>query len=205
MLIQGFCCNIETAGQLLAESELILLSFILHNWLLISTNNLKTTPMDTELTQFSFLWLLAREILVGTALLLVVLIFHGSAINHVIMRFERQTTNNLAYKAYNWIFIHFYVAFIFIALIHIFEVLIWAFFLLKLGLISNVLLAVIFSGSCYTTVGFATDNLPYGWRTLAFFITFTGLFSLAWTTSAMIGMTNIYREAWKAKYLRGHH
>lgn len=163
------------------------------------------TPMDTALTQFSFLWLLVREILVGTALLLVVLIFHGGAINHVIMRFERLTTNNLALKEYNWVFIHFYGVFIFIALIHIFEVLIWAFFLVKLDLVGNALIAIIFSGSCYTTVGFATDNLPHGWKTIAFFIAFTGLFSLAWTTSAMIGMTNIYREAWKAKYLRRNH
>lgn len=161
--------------------------------------------MDTALTQFSFLWLLVREILVGTGLLLVVLIFHGSAINHVIMRFERQTTNNLAHKDYNWIFIHFYGTFIFIVLIHISEVLIWAFFLMKLDLVSNALLAIIFSGSCYTTVGFATDNLPHGWKTIAFFIAFTGLFSLAWTTSAMIGMTSIYKEAWRAKYLRRAH
>ena len=135
--------------------------------------------MNTELTQFPFLWPLIKEILVGTVLLLVVLIFHGSAINHVIMRFERQTTNNL--------------------------VLIWAFFLMMLGLISDALIAIIFSGSCYTTVGFAPDNLPHGWKSLAFFIAFTGLFSLAWTTSVMIGMTNIYRQAWRAKYERVRH
>lgn len=161
--------------------------------------------MNTELTQFPFFWLLVREILVGTVLLLVVLIFHGSAINHVIMRFERQTTNNLALKEYNWVFIHFYGAFIYIALIHILEVLIWAYFLIQLDLMSDALMAIIFSGSCYTTVGFASDNLPHGWKSLAFFIAFTGLFSLAWTTSVMIGMTNIYRQAWRAKYERVRH
>jgi hypothetical protein len=161
--------------------------------------------MNTALTQFPILWLLVREILIGTALLLIVLIFHGSAINHVIMRFERQTTNNLALKKFNWVFVHFYGAFIFIVLIHIFEVLIWAFFLIKLDLIGDALIAIIFSGSCYTTVGFATDNLPRGWKSLAFFIAFTGLFSLAWTTSVMIGMTNIYRQAWRAKYERVRH
>jgi hypothetical protein len=161
--------------------------------------------MNTELIQFPFFWLLVREILVGTVLLLVVLIFHGSAINHVIMRFERQTTNNLALKEYNWVFIHFYGAFIYIALIHILEVLIWAYFLIQLDLMSDALMAIIFSGSCYTTVGFASDNLPHGWKSLAFFIAFTGLFSLAWTTSVMIGMTNIYRQAWRAKYERVRH
>ena len=160
--------------------------------------------MNSLMTQYPILWPLTKEILVGTALLIVVLIFHGSAINHVIMRFERQTTNNLALKAYNWVFVHFYGAFIFIALIHILEVLIWACFLMMLGLINDVLTSIIFSGSCYTTVGFAPDDLPHGWKSLAFFIAFTGLFSLAWTTSAMINMTNIYRDAWRAKYLSRH-
>jgi hypothetical protein len=68
----------------------------------------------------------------------------------------------------------------------------------------NVVAAIIFSGSCYTTVGFAPDSLPFGWKSLAFFIAFTGLFSLAWTTSVMINMTNVYRQAWSAKYKNKH-
>ena len=161
--------------------------------------------MNTLLNQYPFLFPLLKEILVGTALLLVVLIFHGSAINHVIMRFERITTKNLANQQYNWVFYHFYFAFNSIALIHIFEVLLWAAFLMMLGLMGDALSAIIFSGSCYTTVGFAPDSLPYGWKSLAFFIAFTGLFSLAWTTSVMINMTNVYRQAWRAKYERKHH
>jgi hypothetical protein len=160
--------------------------------------------MNTLLNQYPFLFPLLKEILVGTALLLVVLIFHGSAINHVIMRFERITTKNLANQQYNWVFYHFYFAFNSIALIHIFEVLLWAAFLMILGLMGDALSAIIFSGSCYTTVGFAPDSLPYGWKSLAFFIAFTGLFSLAWTTSVMINMTNVYRQAWRAKYERKH-
>ena len=76
---------------------------------------------------------------------------------------------------------------------------------MMLGLMGDALSAIIFSGSCYTTVGFAPDSLPYGWKSLAFFIAFTGLFSLAWTTSVMINMTNVYRQAWRAKFERKHH
>jgi len=142
---------------------------------------------------------------VGTFLLLIVLAYHGSAINKVTMRFDRLTDNNIANKQYSWVFFHFYFAFISIALIHMFEVLLWAIFLRLLGLMDNTLMAIIFSGSCYTTVGFAPDSLPWGWKSLAFFIAFTGLFSLAWTTSAMINMTNVYRQAWRAKYELRHH
>jgi hypothetical protein len=161
--------------------------------------------MNTFFSQYPFLLPLIKEIMVGTALLLLVLIYHGSAINHVIMRFDRITKKNLANQHYNWVFFHFYVAFNSIALIHIFEVLLWACFLMALGLMGDALSAIIFSGSCYTTVGFAPDALPQGWKSLAFFIAFTGLFSLAWTTSVMINMTNVYRQAWTAKYDRKHH
>jgi len=160
--------------------------------------------MSALINQYPFLLPLLKEIFVGTVLLLIVLIYHGIAINHVIVKFERLTTKNLTLEQYNWVFFHFYVAFNSIALIHMFEVLLWALFLLMLGLISDPLTAIIFSGSCYTTVGFAADSLPHGWKSLAFFIAFTGLFSLAWTTSVMINMTNVYKQALRAKEANKH-
>jgi len=146
---------------------------------------------------FAFLFL---DIICGLVGLTVILIFHGSALNHILMRFERLTNTNLEKKQHNRIFFHFYVAFIFFALIHISEIFIWAGILLSLGLILDPVQAILFSGSCYTTVGFVTDILPMGWKSMAFFIAFTGLFSLAWTTSVMIGMTALYKEAWHLKY-----
>ncbi len=117
------------------------------------------------------------------------------------MRFERLTNHCLIEKKYNRIFFHFYLSFILIAVVHIFEVLLWGMFLFRLDLIENPIDALLFAGSCYTTVGFVADILPVGWKSLAFFIAFTGLFSLAWTTSIMIGMTTIYKEAWQLKHV----
>ncbi|WP_197712355.1 hypothetical protein [Polynucleobacter necessarius] len=71
------------------------------------------------------------------------------------------------------------MAFIVIALIHISEIFIWTAFLLWLKLIPNSIDAIMFAGSCYTTVGFVTDILPLGWKSMAFFIAFSGLFSVA--------------------------
>jgi hypothetical protein len=132
----------------------------------------------------------------------IVLIFHGTGINHLIMRFERKTDANLNLNQYNRVFAHFYATFLFIAIVHICEIVLWCFYLLILGLVEDPLQAMLFAGSCYTTVGFINDILPVGWKTLAFFIAFTGLFSLAWTTSVMIGMTNTYKAAWNLKYGR---
>lgn len=146
---------------------------------------------------------LLKETLTGLIGMVIVLIFHGTCINHIIMRFETRTTINLKKGQYNWVFTHFYSSFFFIALVHISEIILWCFFLLGLGLMSDGIEALIFAGSCYTTVGFVSDVLPFGWKSLAFFIAFTGLFSLAWTTSVMIGMTNAYKAAWNLKYKRG--
>lgn len=148
---------------------------------------------------------LVIEIFWGTLGLILILVFHGSAINHVIMRFERLSKKNLAAKKYNWVFSHFYTAFIFIALIHIAEIAIWAVFILRMHLMEDGVAALLFSGSCYTTVGFIQDILPVGWKSLAFFISFSGLFSFAWTTSVMIVMTTSYKDAWNLKYVPHQH
>jgi hypothetical protein len=145
---------------------------------------------------------LVTDIFFGILGLTIILIFHGIGINHVIMKFDRRTKLNLNQGQYNRVFFHFYSAFIFIALIHICEIVLWTLYLFGLQLMDNGVQALIFAGSCYTTVGFAADTLPDGWKSLAFFIAFSGLFSLAWTTSAMIGMTNAYKAAWNLKYIR---
>ena len=143
---------------------------------------------------------LIRDALCDIFGLILVLFFHGSAINFIMLRFERFTNQNLKAKQYNRVFFHFYSAFFFIALVHITEIIIWTLFILSLGLMDDGIQTLLFVGSSYTTVGFVGDILPMGWKSLAFFVSFTGLFSIAWTTSTMIGMTNSYKAAWNLKH-----
>jgi len=143
---------------------------------------------------------LLRDTFYGILGLILVLLFHGSGINYIMLRFERLTIGNLKLKQYNRVFFHFYASFFFIALIHIVEIVIWTFYIMALNLMDNGIQTLLFVGSCYTTVGFVEDILPTGWKSLAFFISFSGLFAVAWTTSAMIGMTNSYKAAWNLKH-----
>jgi hypothetical protein len=143
---------------------------------------------------------LIRDAFCGIVGLIIILFFHGGGINFVIMRFEKFTNQNLKNKQFNRVFFHFYLSFLFIALIHLTEIFIWAIYITQLKLIDNGIQALMFVGSCYTTVGFVPDILPSGWKSLAFFISFSGLFSIAWTTSGMIGMTNSYKAAWNLKH-----
>ena len=155
--------------------------------------------MINVLSEFTFLPLM-RDAAVGIACLISILIFHGSAINHVYMRFERLTRQNLNLGEYNRVSFHFYITFVFIAMLHLLEIVFWAIFIIRLDLMSQPLEALLFAGSCYTTVGFESDTLKEGWKSFAFFISFSGLFSLAWTTSIMIPMTTTYKKAWNQKY-----
>ncbi len=143
---------------------------------------------------------LIRDTCYGVFGLLLILLFHGSAINYIMLRFERFTNSNLKLKQYNRVFFHFYFSFFFIALVHITEIVIWTLYIITLNLMDDAIQALLFVGSCYTTVGFVEDILPAGWKSLAFFISFSGLFSVAWTTSAMITMTNSYKAAWNLKH-----
>jgi hypothetical protein len=153
----------------------------------------------TAYSEFPFL-LLARDSAWGIFFLICILIFHGSAINHVFMRFERLTQQNLKLRQHNRVFYHFYATFVLLAMFHLLEILFWSVFIIALGLLKDPIEAILFSGSCYTTVGFESDNLMDGWKSFAFFISFSGLFSLAWTGSIMIGMTTTYKSAWDQKY-----
>lgn len=145
---------------------------------------------------------LVTDIFCGILGLLAILVFHGTCINHVIMKFDKKTKYCFSVGKYKSVYFHFYLTFIFIALIHISEIVLWTFYLFALQLVNDGIQALVFVGSCYTTVGFASDTLPVGWKSLAFFIAFSGLFSLAWTTSVMIGMTEAYKTAWNLRHSR---
>lgn len=147
-------------------------------------------------TEF-FLLLLFRDFLIGILGLTAILIFHGSCLIRIIHRFELLEAKYLKKGQFYRILLNFYLTFIGIAMIHIFEITLWAFGINVFGLIESPVDALIFAGSCYTTVGFVEDIMPIGWKFLAFFISFSGLFTLAWTTSSMVGVIGSHKDMWK--------
>lgn len=83
---------------------------------------------------------------------------------------------------------HFVLAVLMMSLMQLGSILIWTAALYATGLIQDIRLALLFSGSCYTTLGIFADILPKGWQSVAFYISFSGLFSFAMATSSMISM-----------------
>jgi hypothetical protein len=86
---------------------------------------------------------------------------------------------------------HFVLAVLMMSLMQLGSILIWTIALYATGLIQDIRLALLFSGSCFTTLGIFADILPKGWQSVAFYISFSGLFSFAIATSSMISMLGI--------------
>ncbi len=68
---------------------------------------------------------------------------------------------------------------------HLLQIYIWGMALVWSGAESNPHRAMVFAGSTYTTVGFANDQLPFGWQLATIIMATSGLFSFGWSTSVM--------------------
>jgi len=71
---------------------------------------------------------------------------------------------------------------------HLVEIGLWGYALVWAGFLPTVAEAVYFSGSTYTTLGYGTDPMPGASNAITVVIALSGMFSIAWTTSALMSM-----------------
>ena len=136
-----------------------------------------------------------RDTVIGLAMMSVVLAFNGICFTRVLFMYRKMT---------NWVSIQntlgaialFVISVLLLAIVQLVAILIWSLTLYHLDLIPTRAMAILFTGSCYTTIGVFADLLPPGWKSLALFIAFSGLFSFAWATSIMMSMANAFTKAW---------
>ena len=70
--------------------------------------------------------------------------------------------------------------------VHLLEILIWAFSLNRAGLIVHSYDAIYFCANCYTTLGMGKVDVEEHWHIISSVIGISGLFTFAWTTSALV-------------------
>jgi voltage-gated potassium channel Kch len=71
---------------------------------------------------------------------------------------------------------------------HLVEICIWGYALVWAGFVAGIGEALYFSGSTYTTLGYGNDILPGATNSITAVIALSGMFSIAWTTSSLMGM-----------------
>ena len=140
--------------------------------------------------------------ILGGLMLLVVMVFHGAVLLQIAKRYEVKTFLYLAEKKYSAVATCFYASVFCLFLTHIVEIFLWGIALFALKLVPGLGQSILFSGSTYTAMGFMEDILPDGWKMLAVIIAFSGMFSFAWTASAMISMTKNFRQAYAKLHMK---
>jgi voltage-gated potassium channel len=87
--------------------------------------------------------------------------------------------------------------FVWIVLLHLIQVVLWAFVFLRTGELPNLETAVYFSLVTYTTIGFGDVVLGPGWRVLAGIEGLTGLVLVGWSTAFVFAIVNRMYEHWR--------
>jgi hypothetical protein len=70
--------------------------------------------------------------------------------------------------------------------LHIVEILIWAFAITHTGIVKHAYDAIYFCANAYTTLGMGSLDVDKNWRNISPIIGISGLFTFAWTTSALV-------------------
>jgi Ion channel len=87
--------------------------------------------------------------------------------------------------------------FVWVVLLHLIQVALWAFVFLRADELPNLETAVYFSLVTYTTIGFGDVVLGPGWRVLAGIEGLTGIVLIGWSTAFVFAIVNRMYEHWR--------
>lgn len=130
----------------------------------------------------------------GLSILVLVLLFTSGVIVRIAKNFTKHDRKEGPREIF-WVEFRFIFAILQICVIQILAIVIWTLAVYLPGLAPTLTQAFLFVGSCYTTLGIFSDVLPPIWKSLAFYIAFSGLFSFALTTSVVISMIMLMVKA----------
>jgi hypothetical protein len=128
---------------------------------------------------------------IGSLMLVGLALFHGVGLHGIFVRQKRRERllrlgrPNLAAGA----FLFGSSVFLMLAL-HVVEILVWAFALIHMGLVKHAYDAIYFCANAYSTLGMGNMDVDQHWRNLSPIIAISGLFTFAWTTSALVDVVS---------------
>ena len=160
----------------------------------------KTLVDAQQIVQAPALW---ENLIVGAITLFVMLWINVFFQRRISLGYEIHARINLHRNRYNYVFLNYFVSIIYLIMVQILAIAVWALLLRVMDLINDPVDALLFAGSCYTTIGIVSDVMPAGWKMLALFIALSGLFSVALSTAVMLSMSPLFRYAWMKKH-SGH-
>lgn len=139
---------------------------------------------------------------VGGMGLFAVLVFNAFFSRRIALRYEVRARRCLAHRHFDRGLYFFFHAVVGLAFVQLGAIALWAGLLHTIGVVPDIVQALLFAGSCYTTVGIVSDIAPEHWRLLPIVIAVSGIFSFALSTANVVGMAPLYRKLWFAKHAK---
>lgn len=132
---------------------------------------------------------------IGAIILVGIVLFHGSGLHFVMVSQDRWRGRLFRHRTHmaGAAFVFGWGVFLMLGL-QIVEIMIWALLLNRLGLIKNVHDVIYFCANAYTTLGMGKMELDRPWRLISPIIGISGLFTFAWTTSALVDLVTAHRQ-----------
>jgi hypothetical protein len=132
---------------------------------------------------------------IGALVLVILVLLHGAGLHQVLVqqkRGERRLRLGrphlvAASLLFGW------SVFLMLSL-HIVEIMIWAFVITHMGLVVRAYDSIYFCANAYTTLGYGNVDLGVHWRNISPIIGISGLFTFAWTTSALVGVVAMHSQ-----------
>ena len=156
---------------------------------------------------------LAAAIGIGSVVLVCLVLFHGTGIHSILTIHKRGERRLRAGRPHVFAALCLFGIAVFLLLaLHIIGLIVWSVVLRHLGLISNAKDAIYFCANAYTTLGYGQVDLDPQYRIISPIIGISGLFTFAWTTSALVTIVQAHNsllealedERAKEKQLRGN-
>jgi hypothetical protein len=132
---------------------------------------------------------------IGAVMLVFIVLLHGAGLHFMLVRRQRWERRLRSGRPYIFAVLLLFGWSVFLMLgLHIAEFAIWAYALLYMGLIAHAYDALYFCANAYTTLGYGSVDLGVHWRNLSPIVGISGLFTMAWTTSALVGVVSSHRQ-----------
>ncbi|MBU3668087.1 MAG: hypothetical protein FGM53_06080 [Rhodocyclaceae bacterium] len=137
---------------------------------------------------------------VGIIGLVVSILINVFFLRRIAVYFEINARIHLGKDRYNFVFASYFTAIVYLMLVQVMCIIAWGGLMMLIGLVEHPFFAILFAGSCYTTIGIVSDTMPNAWKLQAIFIALSGLFAIALSTANMLGMGPLFRQAWYRKH-----
>lgn len=124
---------------------------------------------------------------IGAFLLVFLVLFHGTGLHRILVQHKRGERRLLEGRPHQIAATFLFGWSVFLMLcLHLVEITVWASALTYSGVVVRGYDALYFCANAYTTLGFGNVDLAGKWRNISPIIGISGLFTFAWTTSALV-------------------